>query len=54
MEANEKWLISKLHDEVNMGHLQIVRQLLEQGADVNGKDPLGSTPYNGGSLHQTG
>jgi len=39
-----KWLTIKLDDEVNMGHLENVRRLLQQGADVNGRNAMGDTP----------
>ncbi len=37
-------LIAHLDDEVNMGNLENVVRLIEQGADVNGRDLLGNTP----------
>ena len=42
--TSDKRLIPELDDEVNLGHLEKVRQLLEQGADVNGRNALGDTP----------
>ncbi len=42
--TNDKRLIPELDDEVNMGHLENVRQLLQQGADVNGRNALDDTP----------
>ena len=42
--TDKECLLLKFHDEVNMGHLEVVQQLIGQGADVNGKDALGNTP----------
>ena len=42
--TSDKRLIPGLDDEVNMGHLKNVRRLLQQGADVNGRNALGDTP----------
>ena len=42
--TGDKWLTAELDDEVNMGRLENVRQLLRQGADVNGRNALGDTP----------
>ena len=44
----------ELDDEINMGHLENVRRILQQGADVNGTNALGDTPlkaaaYTGGA-----
>ncbi len=37
-------MAAKLSDEVNMGHVEEVKHLLEQGADINCKNALGNTP----------
>ncbi len=39
-----QFLVSWLHDEVNMGHLDKVRVLLRYGADVNGRNVFEQTP----------
>ena len=41
--TGDKRLTAELDDEVNMGHLENVRRLLQHGADVNGRDALGDT-----------
>jgi len=41
---DEQFLVSWLHDEVNMGHLDKVRALLRYGADVNGRNIFEQTP----------
>lgn len=43
MEQSQR-IIAHLDDEVNTGNLDNVGHLLEQGADVNGRDVLGNTP----------
>ncbi len=44
LSQDARRMISQLDDEVNMGHLDNVRALLDGGADVNGTDALGQTP----------
>jgi ankyrin repeat protein len=41
---DHQWLVARLDDSVNEGDLESVRYLLEQGADVNGRNVLGDTP----------
>ena len=43
MTENE-YIAAKLSNELNMGHIEEVERLLEQGADINCKDALGNTP----------
>ena len=43
MEQSRR-IIAHLNDEVNMGNLENVVRLIEQGADVNRRDVLGNTP----------
>ena len=42
--TGDKRLTAELDDEVNTGHLENVRRLLQQGVDVNGRNALGDTP----------
>ncbi len=42
--TDAKRLFLELDDEVNMGHLENVRRISQQGADVNGRNALGDTP----------
>ena len=39
-----EYMAAKLSDEVNMGHLEEVERLLEQGVDINCKNSIGNTP----------
>lgn len=40
----ERRRISELDDEVNMGNLETVQRLLQEGADVNGRNVVDETP----------
>lgn len=42
--TNERYLGLKLHDVVNMGDADAAIKCLADGADVNYKDAVGSTP----------
>jgi len=42
--TREHRLILELDDQVNMGNLENVRRLLQNGADLNSRNALGDTP----------
>lgn len=42
-EVNDTYLWTPLHKAASMGHLEIVRILLEHGADLSPKDKWGKT-----------
>ncbi|BDI33568.1 hypothetical protein CCAX7_56190 [Capsulimonas corticalis] len=44
LPADARYSISHLDDEINMAHIDLVRTLLDAGADVNGRNILGDTP----------
>lgn len=42
--AGDSYLAARLDDEVNRGNPENVMRLIEQGADVNGRNVLENTP----------